>query len=178
MSGKCMKSGFKIEPGEMARRSERWALLGSRREAREPDAASGPRSIDLLPLRFRYGGASSDELLPSWDWEEKRMANGCFARRVLTAVNPEDGFGVAFTLDEHDTLPVSVWRVQFFNGGGLIISQVLPANETASFSDLGSFWLMVSSGLNYFAMLSVWDHFYGAKRNSQNCEFEQEEVEK
>ncbi|MDD4278660.1 hypothetical protein GX645_05285 [Candidatus Sumerlaeota bacterium] len=79
---------------------------------------------------------------------------------------------------EANIVAILSFIVQFFNGGGLIISQVLPANETASFSDLGSFWLMVSSGLNYFAMLSVWDHFYGAKRNSQNCEFEQEEVEK
>lgn len=81
------------------------------------DPATSCLSIDLLPLRFCYGGLSSDDLLPTWSWNEKRVSTGAFSRRILTAINPEDGFGLEFSLDEYETLPVSVWHVLFFNRG-------------------------------------------------------------
>lgn len=52
--------------------------------------------------------------------------------------------------------------VQCFNGGGLIASLLLPCNETAAYHDLGCFWLMTSAGMNYFAMLGIWDSYYAA----------------
>ncbi len=64
---------------------------------------------------------------------------------------------------ETNIVAVLTLIVQFFNGGGLLISQLFPANEATHYSDLGCFWLMVSSGLNYYALLSTWDNFYSIK---------------
>jgi len=41
--------------------------------------------------------------------------------------------------------------------------RILPYNETNQWFDLGSFYLLVSGGMNYFVMMSTYDHFYGRK---------------
>lgn len=46
--------------------------------------------------------------------------------------------------------------------GGRI--HILPYNETSSWFDLGTFYLLVSGGMNYFVLVSTYDHFYGRKR--------------
>jgi len=62
---------------------------------------------------------------------------------------------------------------QLFNGGLSILSflpevlgrgaAVLPYDETNQWADLGSFYLLVSGGMNYFVLTSTYDHFYGRK---------------
>lgn len=62
---------------------------------------------------------------------------------------------------------------QLFNGGLSIVSMmpelvgswgaILPYDETNQWSDLGSFFLLVSGGMNYFVLTSTYDHFYGRK---------------
>lgn len=64
---------------------------------------------------------------------------------------------------------------QMFNGGGAILSllpelagrrwAILPYDESYCFADLGSFYLLVAGGLNYFVLMSTYDHFYGRKRS-------------
>lgn len=44
---------------------------------------------------------------------------------------------------------------------------ILPYDETHPLAELGSFYLLVSGGMNYFVLASTWDHFYGARRESQ-----------
>lgn len=41
--------------------------------------------------------------------------------------------------------------------------RILPYNETSAWADLGSFYLLVSGGMNYFVLASTYDHFYGRK---------------
>lgn len=36
-------------------------------------------------------------------------------------------------------------------------------NETHHWADLGSFYLLISGGMNYFVLASTYDHFYGRK---------------
>jgi hypothetical protein len=63
---------------------------------------------------------------------------------------------------------------QMFNGLLGIISllpdiggpAILPYNETYHWADLGSLFLLVSGGMNYFVIVSTYDHFYGHKRLS------------
>jgi hypothetical protein len=62
---------------------------------------------------------------------------------------------------------------QLFNGGMSFLSMmpelfgpkyaILPSNEAAPLADLGSFLLLVSGGMNYFVLVSTYDHFYGRK---------------
>ncbi|PKO19762.1 hypothetical protein CVU37_01850 [candidate division BRC1 bacterium HGW-BRC1-1] len=61
---------------------------------------------------------------------------------------------------------------QGFNGIAAMISllpelargfHILPYNETSSWADLGSFYLLVSGGMSYFVLMSTWDNFYGRK---------------
>lgn len=40
---------------------------------------------------------------------------------------------------------------------------ILPYDETNQWSDLGAFYLLVSGGMNYFVLMSVWDHFLRRK---------------
>lgn len=59
---------------------------------------------------------------------------------------------------------------QMFNGGlGLLSmlpeilgpsSAVMPYDEAGTWADLGAFYLLVSGGMNYFVLVSTWDHFY------------------
>ncbi len=65
---------------------------------------------------------------------------------------------------------------QIFNGGAALISMlpeflgqkwaIFPSDETSPWADLGSFFLLVAGGLNYFVLMSTYDHFYGRKRPS------------
>jgi hypothetical protein len=59
---------------------------------------------------------------------------------------------------------------QIFNGGLGLVSMlpdllgasvsILPYNEAYRWADLGSFFLLVSGGMNYFVMVSTYDNFY------------------
>lgn len=65
---------------------------------------------------------------------------------------------------------------QMFNGLAACLSAVadltggavrlLPGNELNQWSDLGTFYLLMSGGLNYFALTGTYDHFYGFKSRS------------
>jgi hypothetical protein len=46
---------------------------------------------------------------------------------------------------------------------------ILPYDETNQWSDLGSFYLLVSGGMNYFVLVSVWDNFL-SRRTEQVAE--------
>lgn len=62
---------------------------------------------------------------------------------------------------------------QMFNGLLALVSllpdltggvfHVLPYNETSHWFDLGSFYLLVSGGMNYFVLMNTYDYFYGSK---------------
>lgn len=68
---------------------------------------------------------------------------------------------------------VLTFVTQMFNGLAACLSalgdltggavKLLPGNELNQWSDLGTFYLLVSGGLNYFALTGTYDHFYGAK---------------
>ncbi|MCX7624734.1 MAG: hypothetical protein N2Z21_00750 [Candidatus Sumerlaeaceae bacterium] len=74
---------------------------------------------------------------------------------------------------------------QIFNGGAALISlipeviggrwAVLPYDESYCWADLGSFYILVSGGLNYFVLTSTYDHFYGKKRINRPQEEQGEE---
>lgn len=71
---------------------------------------------------------------------------------------------------------ILTFLIQMLNGSGLFISLLWPANETASFHDLGCFWLMVGAGLNYYTMLSIWDNYFAApKEDKPAAELQEEE---
>lgn len=64
---------------------------------------------------------------------------------------------------------------QMFNGLAALVSllpefaggfHLLPYNETSSWSDLGSFYLLVSGGMSYFVLMSTYDTFYGRKASA------------
>ena len=65
---------------------------------------------------------------------------------------------------------VLTFITQMFNGGLGIVSMlpeifgarahILPYNEAYVWADLGAFFLLVSGGMNYFVLVSTWDHFY------------------
>lgn len=43
------------------------------------------------------------------------------------------------------------------------VLRILPYNETSHWFDLGSFYLLVSGGMNYFVLVNTYDYFYGRK---------------
>jgi len=63
---------------------------------------------------------------------------------------------------------------QLFNGLAALLSllpeflgrafAIFPYDESYCWADLGSFYLLVAGGLNYFVLTSTYDHFYGKKR--------------
>lgn len=67
---------------------------------------------------------------------------------------------------------------QMFNGGAAVVSllpellgrrwAILPYDESYCWADLGSFYLLVAGGLNYFVLRSTYDHFYGRNRSGSS----------
>lgn len=65
---------------------------------------------------------------------------------------------------------ILTFMTQIFNGGMALISMlpemfgrgaaVLPYDESYPWGDLGAFYLLVSGGMNYFVLVSTYDHFY------------------
>ncbi len=65
---------------------------------------------------------------------------------------------------------ILTFLTQVFNGGLGIISMlpelfgssaaVFPHDESHHWADLGAFYLLVSGGMNYFVLVSTYDHFY------------------
>jgi hypothetical protein len=77
-----------------------------------------------------------------------------------------------FGSEGFNVVTILTFFTQMFNGGLGLISlapefmrgwHILPYDETNQWADLGSFFLLVSGGMNYFVMTSVYDHFYGRK---------------
>lgn len=68
-------------------------------------------------------------------------------------------------------MTILTFVTQIFNGGLSILSllpeiggpAILPYDETNQWSDLGSFYLLISGGMNYFVLTATWDYFYGSK---------------
>jgi hypothetical protein len=78
-----------------------------------------------------------------------------------------------FGSEGFNIVTILTFFTQMFNGGLALLSlapeflhgwHILPYDETNQWADLGSFYLLVSGGLNYFVMASTYDHFYGRKR--------------
>ncbi|MCX7018751.1 MAG: DUF6677 family protein [bacterium] len=82
----------------------------------------------------------------------------------------------AYTNKDFNLVTILTFFTQMFNGLLGIVSvapdllaragihvRILPYNETNQWFDLGSFYLLVSGGMNYFVMMSTCDHFYGRK---------------
>jgi hypothetical protein len=78
-----------------------------------------------------------------------------------------------YRVEGFNLVAILTFVTQMFNGLAACLSAVgdltggavrlLPGNELSQWSDLGSFYLLVSGGLNYFALTGTYDHFYGAK---------------
>lgn len=78
-----------------------------------------------------------------------------------------------FKSQDFNLVTILTFFTQMFNGllgfvslipdlvGGKF--HILPYNETGGWFDLGTFYLLVSGGMNYFVLVSTWDHFYGRK---------------
>lgn len=86
-----------------------------------------------------------------------------------TILVPEFNFrAIGFNL-----VNILTFITQMFNGGLGIISMLpdlagpgaalLPYEESATYADLGAFYLLVSGGMNYFVIVSTWDNFYRDK---------------
>lgn len=79
-----------------------------------------------------------------------------------------------WTHEGFNIVSLLTFLTQIFNGGAALISllpemlgekwALLPYDESYCWADLGSFFILVSGGLNYFILTSVYDHFYGRKR--------------
>ncbi|MGI8907611.1 MAG: DUF6677 family protein [Candidatus Sumerlaeaceae bacterium] len=78
-----------------------------------------------------------------------------------------------FGSEGFNIVTILTFFTQLFNGGLALVSlapeilngaHILPYDEANRWADLGSFFLLVSGGLNYFVMTSTYDHFYGRKR--------------
>lgn len=74
---------------------------------------------------------------------------------------------------------------QMFNGGAALLSllpellgakwAILPYDESYCWADLGSFYILVAGGLNYFLLTSTYDHFYGRKRAEAHDQSDEDE---
>lgn len=114
------------------------------------------------------------------------MRNGMLARGLVFFVLLQLTFFVGVALRGSVLLPVFNLRepgfnlvnvltffTQIFNGGLGLISllpellggrgALFPYQESAPYADLGAFYLLVSGGMNYFVLVSTYDHFYGPK---------------
>ena len=78
-----------------------------------------------------------------------------------------------FRSQQFNLVAILAFLTQVFNGFLSLLSvlpeffgrhlDILRADETRAWHDLGSFWLLVSGGMNYFVLVSTWDHFLGHK---------------
>lgn len=86
-----------------------------------------------------------------------------------TVFVPEFNFrAIGFNL-----INILTFITQMFNGGLGLVSMlpevlgpgaaILPYDEAATYADLGTFYLLVSGGMNYFVLVSTWDNFYRVK---------------
>lgn len=114
------------------------------------------------------------------------MRNGMVARGLIFFVLLQLTFLVGVALRGSVLMPIFNLRepgfnlvnvltffTQIFNGGLGLISllpelfgaraAIFPYQESAPYADLGAFYLLVSGGMNYFVLVSTYDHFYGPK---------------
>ena len=88
-----------------------------------------PMTSTAPAISFRYGGRSSDEILPQWEAEESAAAgpNGVLVRRIIT--DPVTRLKVTVTVQQFDDCPAVDWVVQMENCGSTvtpIIEDILP----------------------------------------------------
>jgi hypothetical protein len=82
--------------------------------------------------------------------------------------------------DGFNIVSILTFVTQMFNGLLGLISllpdtlgpkfALLPYNEACPWADLGSFFLLVSGGMNYFVLTSTYDHFLGRKASALDIE--------
>jgi hypothetical protein len=78
-----------------------------------------------------------------------------------------------FRSEGFNLVAILTFLTQMFNGLVAMISllpdmagprfAILPYNETHWAADLGSFFMLVSGGMNWFVIASTYDHFYGRR---------------
>jgi hypothetical protein len=81
-----------------------------------------------------------------------------------------------FGSEGFNLVTILTFLTQMFNGLLGLLSllpdiggpAILPYNETHHWADLGSFYLLVSGGMNYFVLASTYDHFYGRGKRLQD----------
>jgi hypothetical protein len=140
---------------------------------------SGPRQPKWLVLGLSW-------LVPGYGF----FVHGLRRRAVVLFLAIEGTFAVGCFLKGGVFLPEFRWGhegfnivtlltffTQIFNGGGALLSLVpeilgsrwaiLPYDEASCWADLGSFYMLVAGGLNYFVLMSTFDYFYGKKQAVQ-----------
>lgn len=103
--------------------AEATAILADGTELRLSDLpleepGPSPRSASAPPFSFTYGGRSSDELLPGWDFSERRevLARGR-TRRTQTYTDPATGLEVRCVVVTYSDFPVVEWTLYLRNTG-------------------------------------------------------------
>ncbi len=148
---------------------------------RKADAATGDGR------GAKWGVLLLSWLIPGWGF----WRHGLKGRAVLFFVVLQSVFLIGAALQGSVLMPefsprsegfnlvtILTFVVQMFNGLLGLISllpdlagskyAILPYNETHALAELGSFYLLVSGGMNYFVLASTHDHFYGSK--AENAE--------
>jgi hypothetical protein len=149
------------------------AVPGCRTAAAMANSASSARRFLVISLSW---------LIPGYGYLiHRRWGRGIFFFVILEAtflagaafhgsvLLPDFRFGS----EGFNVVTILTFLTQMFNGGMSLISllpeffgakaAILPYDETNQWADLGSFFLLVSGGMNYFVMTSTYDHFYGRK---------------
>lgn len=134
-----------------------------------------PRKSPAGPLILSW-------LIPGYGF----MRNGYVARGIFFFVILQLTFLIGVALRGSVLLPefnfrspsfnlvnILTFLTQIFNGGLALLSilpeifgrsaAVLPYEESHPFADLGAFYLLVSGGMNYFVLVSTYDHFYSGE---------------
>jgi alpha-galactosidase len=109
------------------------------------DPLTAERSAAELPFSFTYGNQHSDQLLPTWKFQEERdTSNPGKATRVRTYTDPATGLIVRNTVVEYADFPTVEWTLSFKNSGTgdtPIIEGILPLDASFERGAGGEFLL-------------------------------------
>jgi hypothetical protein len=131
------------------------------------------------PKKSPVGTMILSWLIPGYGF----MKNGYVARGVFFFVILQLTFLIGAALRGSVLMPdfyfrspgfnlvnILTFMTQIFNGGLGLLSllpemlgrsmAILPYDESYPWADLGAFYLLVSGGMNYFVLVSTYDHFY------------------
>jgi len=82
------------------------------------DPLTGERAADTPPFSFTYGGQHSDELLPTWKFQEEHgISESGRTTRIRTVTDPKTGLVVRNTVVEYTDFPTVEWTLSFKNSG-------------------------------------------------------------